>query len=370
MSTFDKIKMNRVLVYFLTCLVLGGAGAWPAHADPIKFQKGPILHYIDGKMQVRIQGSPSTPKIEYRKGDKTTEIDMSKDRESFYEAFLPDTVGEYRVVTGNGATDWIPLPSQAKDAEKITFVAYGDNRTGSGNTAIHRALLKNMLAEGPAFVLHTGDLVAYGDQEELWDEFYRQGLEIFRSVPFQPTIGNHDISTRGCFVDYCDLGADKKSYYYFRYGPAHFIALDTTRYFDPGSPQYKFLESTLKKIPEEAPAVVFFHHTPFNFGNHGEDEKVKMFLVPLFEKYKVDLVIAGHDHNYQRIGPINGVLYIVTGGGGAPLYQVRVQPNSTLQKYKAVHHYVVIEIDKTAITGTMKNSLGRVEDSFSIPLSS
>jgi 3',5'-cyclic AMP phosphodiesterase CpdA len=77
---------------------------------------------------------------------------------------------------------------------------------------------------------------------------------------------------------------------------------------------------------------VAFHHPPYTGGNYACDERIQRTLVPVFEATGVDVVFNGHDHTYQRtyplrggqiVAPEEGVLYIVTGAGGANLYHIR-----------------------------------------------
>src|SRR5262249_29618757 len=77
--------------------------------------------------------------------------------------------------------------------------------------------------------------------------------------------------------------------------------------------------------------------------------------VPILARHHVDLLLAGHDHLYQR-GEAGGVRYIVTGGGGAGLYDsscgtAKKPPceEDGMQKLAVAHHYVVLTIDKHAI---------------------
>jgi hypothetical protein len=83
--------------------------------------------------------------------------------------------------------------------------------------------------------------------------------------------------------------------------------------------------------------VVVLHHPPYSTGPHTEDEAgLRETVVPLFERYGVDMVFAGHDHSYER-SFCGGRYYIVTGGGGAPLHdQLRQHPCSQiyLKKYE------------------------------------
>ena len=72
--------------------------------------------------------------------------------------------------------------------------------------------------------------------------------------------------------------------------------------------------------------IAVFHHPPYTCGGHAGDTRVAREWVPLFESYGVQLVLSGHDHNYQRFAARNGVTYVVHGGGAAGLYSLRGCP--------------------------------------------
>ena len=96
----------------------------------------------------------------------------------------------------------------------------------------------------------------------------------------------------------------------------------------------------------------------------GGDEKVEEYLVPLFEKYGVDLVLSGEEKAYERIGPVNGVTYIVTGGGGGTLFPVR--PNPAIVNYATLYHYLVFELKGDVILGIARDVRGVEVDRFEI----
>gem|GEM_PF-4883923 len=350
-------------VFLLALLLLPS----PLYAADFVPRKGPILHFVQDKRIVRIQAPElGHPSLEWREkaSPDTKKTEMKRDTDNFWQAELPASATEYRIFEDQTTTAW-HITSPVPDGKApFLFAAYGDNRSGGGMASVHRALLANMEKENPAFIIHTGDIVYRGDREDFWGEFFDEGRKTFASIPFQPSYGNHDLSRRNLYGRFFGLGDNGNTYYYFRVGRGHFIALDTTRDFSPGSPQYKFLKDKLEKIKGEVPIVVFFHIPAYSFSYHSSDPKVQAYLVPLFEKYGVTLVINGHDHNYQRIGPINGVTYVVTGGGGGPLYDVRDNPLH--QYYKVVFHYVLFEVGEKSMTGTMKYRKEVSDDHFEI----
>ena len=80
-------------------------------------------------------------------------------------------------------------------------------------------------------------------------------------------------------------------------------------------PQLRWLRTQLQKSKAQW-KIVMGHHTLYSGGVHGDNEKLRPLLEPLFMKYKVDIYLSGHDHHLELLKPINGVYYIVSGGGG------------------------------------------------------
>ena len=101
-------------------------------------------------------------------------------------------------------------------------------------------------------------------------------------------------------------------WYSFDWGDVHFVALDSER---TGPVQAAWLDAdlTANQLPW---TIVYWHKPPFSSGEHGSDGATRAQFVPILEKHKVPLVLNGHDHDYERTTPQNGVTYVVTGGGG------------------------------------------------------
>ena len=95
-------------------------------------------------------------------------------------------------------------------------------------------------------------------------------------------------------------------------GPVLLIVLDSTRPDD--REQLAWLERTLAAATEPW-RIVALHHPPYSAGWHGSSIDVRRAFQPLLDRFGVTLVLAGHDHDYQRSKPIHGVIYIVSGAG-------------------------------------------------------
>lgn len=226
------------------------------------------------------------------------------------------------------------------------IAVYGDSRT---NHNIHRKIAYAISSASPIAVFHTGDMVHQGAQADQWDLFVDIISPITRQgIPFYPALGNHDYPV-AIFLNLFNL-PNNEEWYSVDIGNIHFIILNNYESYLSGSPQYLWLENDLQNVPAGTSfTVVLFHVPPYNTGRHmGEQPELRTDLVPLFELYHVDLVLNGHDHNYEKTLH-NGIYYIVTGGGGAPLYeQAGADPESLV--FIRQYHYCLLVPREDALT--------------------
>jgi hypothetical protein len=130
-------------------------------------------------------------------------------------------------------------------------------------------------------------------------------------------LGNHDVRIGDGEPQRVALGMPGR-WYSTRLGPVDLFVLDSTRVED--SEQLAWLDRTL--AASTAPwKIVAQHHPPYSAGYHGSHEPSQYLLVPLFSRHGVDLVLAGHDHDYQRSAPQEGGVVYVVSGGAATLRQ-------------------------------------------------
>ncbi|MFF6957607.1 fibronectin type III domain-containing protein [Streptomyces sp. NPDC088197] len=282
-----------------------------------------------------------------------------------HEGFDPADAAAFATV-GSFTT----APSQSK-RERFTFTAFGDQ--GVSYHALANDSL--ILARNPAFHLHAGD-ICYADPDgaglpadgadydaRTWDSFLAQTESVAARVPWMVTTGNHDMEAWYSPNGYGGQearwalpgnGHDPKNQpgsYSFVYGNTAVIALDANdvsyeipaNYGITGGKQTAWLDRTLGQYRKQHGIdflVVFFHHCAYSTTNaHASDGGVQAQWVPLFEKHRVDLVINGHNHVYERTDAIrggqvsrqvaigattrpetDGVVYVTAGGAGRSLY--------------------------------------------------
>jgi MYXO-CTERM domain-containing protein len=96
--------------------------------------------------------------------------------------------------------------------------------------------------------------------------------------------------------------------------------------------------------PGVATRVVVVHRSPWSSGHHGDDLKALAAGVPeLLVRHHVDLVFAGHDHMYER-GEWKGLKYVISGGGGAPLYP-DITPKPSTRRAEATYNFVRVSVE-------------------------
>jgi len=234
----------------------------------------------------------------------------------------------------------ITLTATTPTQTTFSFVAFGDTRS---NPVAHQQVVSSILSLAPNFVLHTGDFVADGNDPAQWTTFYSIEHDLLSQIPLYGALGNHEGGAPCCYFDHFDWPNNKR-WYSFDYGNVHFVALEIDGYADysSGSPQVQWLKNDLAHASQQW-KVVFFHIPPYSSGReHGSDLGVRAVMELLFRQYGIDLVFNGHDHDYER-SVANGITYIVTGGGGAPLY-AKGQPDPASVYFTSTYHSVQVSV--------------------------
>lgn len=213
----------------------------------------------------------------------------------------------------------------------------------------------------PKAVFNTGDLVNEGSSADQLAIFDNITSELRKITPYYPTIGNHDVPPELFLADF-DLPNNER-WYSVDIENLHFVVLDTTSDISQGSDQYAWLEADLQPFSGSCVAVVT-HYPLLSTGYHGGDSDLSRILMPLFEEYNVDIVFSGHDHDYERSFK-NGIYYIVTGGGGAPL-----RGQSTTSRFSQVfeesHNFCTLSVSDGRMTIEAFDPAENVIDRFSV----
>ncbi len=251
----------------------------------------------------------------------------------------------YQVMNGDIAlTEPAPVTTAAgpRSPNPLRFIAVGDVGTGG---AAQLAIYKRMLAEPFDLVLLLGD-VAYdsGTAAQLESKFFAVYRDSMKYVPFYPAIGNHERRTRRGrpFLEAFVL-PEPERYYSFNWGDVHFVAIDTTQ---PNTEQLTWLAADLTQntLPW---VVVFGHHPMYTNSLRGPQLAIRRAFAKIFTEHEVDLVLTGHEHQYERFR-VADVNYIVSGGGGAQLTNFVGQSDAL--KQATHHHFLSFEVTAERLT--------------------
>lgn len=268
---------------------------------------------------------------------------------------------------------------------------------------------------------------SYGYDAQFTYKVFNLYKSIFKHLPLFPSIGNHDYAKKG-YLDSASLGTNfpyfkifdcpengecggvpskTEKYYSYNYSNIHFIVLDSYgARSDKESDMYKWLSADLKANNARW-TICYFHHPPYSRGTHnsdkpGESTDLRQNIIPLLEKYKVDLVMSGHAHDYERTYLLHGhygkqatltqdmivdksdgnspyylksapdykgTVYVVNGVGGQG-GNVKTQgdwPHKAMYSYSKSHHgSMIIDVNKDTLSAIFLTSTDTIFDRFKI----
>ena len=260
---------------------------------------------------------------------------------------LPDTTYHYRV---GGEGHWSAVqrfktaPAPGRTDYDVRFVVAGDSRD---NANLWQQVQERVLAgvNPPDFELFTGDAVLVGFLQNLWQEWFDGARRSMAVMPFVTVHGNHE----GLSVNYllqfaqpqAGVSSQDELYFSFDYGPVHFVVLNDTPLRsdydgDVLGTQLAWLRADLGRARANrarVPFIVATHHKPaFSSASHSDELDilaVRRGWAPVYDEFGVDLVINGHEHNFELMKEVDGqgrevqgrrgTRYVVTGGAGASL---------------------------------------------------
>ena len=293
------------------------------------------------------------------------------------------------------------------EQQPFYFIVYGDMdislAPGADTTSV---LVQNEVENGAAFVLHIGDLSYAEGFAYRWDEFMTLIEPISSRVPYMVSVGNHEQDTmvggrkdpsgvkdNGFHPVWGNYGHDSGGecgvplhyrfhmpdngnhvwWYSFEYGLVHLTQLSSEHNFTRGSPQYLWLEEDLKSIDyKRTPWIIVTIHRPlYTIENYPSDtnvvEHIREALEDILCSYKVDLLIAGHYHSYQRSCKVyhnkcsdNGIVNIVVGSAGADFDTAEIEKAMWLEHFEYSFGYGRISVNKTALHWEFVRNVDRV----------
>jgi len=216
---------------------------------------------------------------------------------------------------------------------------------GTSSSCRQKAVSDVMLNSGLTAVLTLGDIQYEDGTLTKYQQSYDLSWGRLKSIT-RPALGNHEYLTAGAsgYYDYFGAAAGDrtKGYYSYDIGAWHIIALNSNCSkvggCGAGSPQELWLKADLAAHPNMC-TLAYWHHPKFSSGEHGSSSSYDVFWKDLYDA-RVELVLNGHDHDYERFAPQNpggtadpnGIQEFVVGTGGKNHYTFRTTlPNSVVR---------------------------------------
>jgi len=238
-----------------------------------------------------------------------------------------------------------------KNPVRFSFIT--DTHDGVAKT---ETFVEQILRTAPDFVIHGGDMVQHGRNPQELEQFQSAMRPIVDQNPLFIAMGNHDVDRGRGTMHLMRIfgGHPRDAFYDVVTGPVHliFLSSELTRRTDQDR-QIEWLKSTLQKACHWR--IVILHRPPFSSANviTNHDRWLIDRLVPVFEAYKVDLVLSGHSH-YAEHSRKNGVNYWVGGPAGGFLQGAfNVNPYSlwrVAHPLSTVTHFVASESEISSTT--------------------
>lgn len=256
-----------------------------------------------------------------------------------------------KVFTFHTAPDVVAHP----DAEVVLgFV--GDSR---GGYDVWQQLIAQLQQRTPDLILFSGDAVTFGITQDEWEDFFAKAEDLFASVPVVAANGNHEANAIN-FYSQMAMPGDQQNYG-FDYGLAH-VTVGNDSPNDSADLTGAFRDAIAADFTASDAArwKIFMHHQPIWSAStkHGSSLTLQQAWQPIIDAHHIDLVLNGHDHDYEVTKPLIGqatqaandgaTVYVVAGGAGAELY-----PNGTefwTQYSESTYSAAIIRVSQTAMT--------------------
>lgn len=301
---------------------------------------------------------------------------------------VPSTLYMYRVGNGNYWSEWFHIKTAGKPGEKFSFIYMGDVQVGMRTLwprVVREAFVK---APDARLIMYAGDIVNRGFNDHEWGELFYGGSFIHSMIPGLPSPGNHEHADNAAGVNVIttlwrpqfnlpDNGPEglEETCYYADVQGVRFISLNSQAIWFGGEMmqrQVDWLHKILKDNPNKWTCITF-HHPVYSIKANRDNENMRKVFQPIFDQYKVDLVLQGHDHAYAR-GMKNvpmpgkqkasGTMYVVS-VAGSKMYEENKQ--DWMDKSAGhVQLYQVITIDGDRLSYNSYTATGKLFDAFDL----
>lgn len=258
--------------------------------------------------------------------------------------------------------------------DRLRFAAIGDNGSGGRQALAVASRMAQTYGVAPfGLVSLLGDISYYGSFEDRYEDVFARpmGPLLDAGVRFELAIGNHDDDLRHSDESLSRIEAELRlldtpnPYHRTTHGPVDLFYVDSSvpGVFGPDSKvQWEWLDDELASSTSQW-KVVLLHHPLYSSGRHGSTLGAREVLEPILRRHHVDLVLAGHDHDYERTYPQHGITHVVSGGGCKTTAVGRSRFTAVSE---SVLHFLLVDVVDDRLTGRCIAVDGSVVDRFEL----
>lgn len=312
-----------------------------------------------------------------------------------FKDLRPGTKYVYRVGDGVNYSEWFHFTTASDKPEPFSFIYFGDAQNNL--RSMWSRVIREAYRDAPkaAFMLHAGDLINVAEADAEWGEWHGAGSWLNAMMPSISVPGNHEQAkledgTRRLSHHWRPQFALplngpvglEETCYTINYQGVLVVGLNSNERLED---QTKWLDEQLAKNSCRW-VVCSFHHPVFSTGKDRDNAAVRSLWKPIFDKYKVDLVLQGHDHTYGRTGletPLavpptvanvptgvnkideqTGTVYVVS-VSGPKMYNL--QRHEFMKRHaEDTQLYQIIRIDGDKLTFESRTATGELYDAFTL----
>lgn len=371
-------------------LMLGGNNQTPFQhsqaivADEPFFVRGPTVNLVTNESALifwRTDGMTNAT-VWYGLNESVIEsavnATLDTDHRIGLEGLEIDSKYFYKVVSNNNDSPLYHFRTAPPDGEEFKMIVVGDNRPlaiSYVQPEEFKQLAQLIISEEPHIVIMSGDYVLGVTDDDAynlagWKAFTNISDSIGHYAPIYGALGNHDTGARTgtlrleYYFDAFEHYNEPSTYFSFDYAGTHFAIVDTEEQHQEGritGTQYTWLVNDLESTDCVIKYVV--GHRPMyplsHIGDSIDSNPVERTrLQQLFEDHNVTAYICGHDHLFNRL-TVNGLVHLISGGGGAPLY-------NTFWGV-AYYHYMLIDSSYSHVNISTIKLNGAVGYNYQLP---
>lgn len=322
----------------------------------------------------------------------TTNLSVAHYHTVDFKDLKPGTTYAYRVGDGVNWSEWFQFTTASDRPEPFSFIYFGDAQNDL--RSMWSRVIREAYSDAPKakFMIHAGDLINTAESDGEWGEWFGAGHWLNGMMPSIAVPGNHEMAKlennqrrlghhwRPQFAQPENGPAGlEETCFTLVYQNVRIIGLNSNEQIDAQTP---WLDKVLAE--NKSPWVVCtFHHPIYSTGKDRDNAALRAAWKPVFDKYKVDLVLQGHDHTYGRTGldtPLvttgnvptgvsgfdgkTGTVYVVS-VSGPKMYNLQNQP---VMKRSAedTQLYQIIHVEGPTLRFEARTATGELYDAFTL----